>query len=220
MSFCQIYMAIFLTLYMNLVNASNIPELNQIQVSEALGHFIWSELKNDTSTPLLLEAVIEGMRKAEADIPCPLTNDQLQQCFMQFEEDHYNAQASRNLAKAEKFLDQLKTNPEIQILIPGRLYIQILSPGTADAEINEKTCFHIKCELIDGTELLNTFRTDMPATQDPKSAIRGFKEGISGMKEGEKRRLFIHPEYGYGKFCHIEPNSLLIVDVELLSRVK
>ena len=36
------------------------------------------------------------------------------------------------------------------------------------------------------------------------------------MKEGEKRRLFLHPDLGYGTTGHLPPNSLLIFDVEVV----
>lgn len=211
MTFSRMW-TVFLLCYVQLISA------NQNQASEALGHFIWSELKNDhTSAPLSLEALIEGMRRADAGQPSPVSKAHLQQCLLQFEEEHYNAQASRNLAQAEQFLDELKVNPDIQILVPRRLYMQVLSAGS-DIKQKKDPCFNIKCELLDGRELVNTFRTGMPVTQSPDTAIKGFKEGVYGMKAGEKRRLYIHPEYGYGKFCHIEPNSLLIVEVEYLSK--
>ncbi len=46
--------------------------------------------------------------------------------------------------------------------------------------------------------------------------IQGFNLGIAGMKEGEKRRLFVHPELGYGTTGHLPPNSLLIFDIEVV----
>ena len=49
--------------------------------------------------------------------------------------------------------------------------------------------------------------------------IRGWDEGVMSMKEGEKRRLIIPADLGYGPYgagSVIPPNATLIFDVELL----
>ncbi len=49
--------------------------------------------------------------------------------------------------------------------------------------------------------------------------IRGWEDGVTGMRVGGQRRLFIPPHLGYGVRGVpglIPPNAMLIVDVELL----
>ncbi|KAK2589685.1 FK506 binding protein proline rotamase rapamycin-binding protein [Conoideocrella luteorostrata] len=61
-------------------------------------------------------------------------------------------------------------------------------------------------------------RGDFQVTIGVGQVIKGWDEGVTQMKLGEKSTLDISPDYGYGTRGfpgHIPPNSSLIFDVEL-----
>jgi len=71
----------------------------------------------------------------------------------------------------------------------------------------------------------NVFDSSLKPGKDPyrftlgvKQVIEGWDQGLIGMKVGEKRKLIIAPEMGYGNqgMGVIPPNSTLIFEVELL----
>ena len=75
--------------------------------------------------------------------------------------------------------------------------------------------------LEDGTKFdssLNPGRTPIRFTVGAGQVIKGWDEGLIGMKVGGKRKLTIPPELGYGSRDNgpIPANSTLIFEIDLL----
>ncbi|MHB8875537.1 MAG: FKBP-type peptidyl-prolyl cis-trans isomerase [Myxococcaceae bacterium] len=102
--------------------------------------------------------------------------------------------------------------------MPSGLTYQILKPGTGDeAKAGEKISVQYVGTLLNGTEFdrsSDPFVFRLGAGQ----VIKGWDEGLAGMREGERRKLTIPPELGYGSDGSgpIPPNSTLTFDVELV----
>jgi FKBP-type peptidyl-prolyl cis-trans isomerase FkpA len=103
------------------------------------------------------------------------------------------------------------------------LYTQDLVVGTGIEATNGRLLeMDYSGWLPDGT-LFDTStragRTPITFTLGQGRLIRGWEEGVVGMRVGGKRRLILPSELGYGESGSgiIPPNSVLIFDVELLS---
>jgi peptidylprolyl isomerase len=75
--------------------------------------------------------------------------------------------------------------------------------------------------LDNGTKFDSSYDRNTPFTTKIGigQVIKGWDEGIVGMKAGGKRRLIIPSNLGYGSqdMGSIPPNSTLIFEVELIS---
>ena len=75
--------------------------------------------------------------------------------------------------------------------------------------------------LTDGTKFdssLNPGRSPFRFTVGGGQVIKGWDEGLIGMKAGGKRKLTIPPSMGYGNqdMGVIPPNSTLVFEIDLL----
>lgn len=88
------------------------------------------------------------------------------------------------------------------------------------AKTGDIVTIHYTGTLENGTKFDSSLDRGQPFefTLGVGQVIKGFDNGILGMKTGEKKRIVISPEDGYGAAAvgSIPPNSTLIFDVELL----
>ena len=101
--------------------------------------------------------------------------------------------------------------------------IETLTPGTGDeAKSGDTLSVHYTGTLTDGKKFDSSRDRSEPfdVTLGQRRVIAGWEMGLVGMKVGEKRRLTIPPDLGYGAKGAggvIPPNATLIFEVELLA---
>ncbi|RMG36683.1 MAG: FKBP-type peptidyl-prolyl cis-trans isomerase [Gammaproteobacteria bacterium] len=103
----------------------------------------------------------------------------------------------------------------------GLRYEDLVEGEGPAAEAGQQVSVHYTGWLQDGTKFDSSIDRNQPF-QFPLGkgrVIRGWDEGVAGMKVGGKRRLTIPPQLGYGAQGAggvIPPNATLIFEVELL----
>ncbi|MCP5142810.1 MAG: FKBP-type peptidyl-prolyl cis-trans isomerase [Chromatiales bacterium] len=103
------------------------------------------------------------------------------------------------------------------------LIIEDLEVGSgAEATAGKNVRVHYTGWLTNGTQFDSSIPRGQPFSF-PLGAghvIRGWDQGVAGMKVGGKRKLTIPPELGYGARGAggvIPPNATLVFEVELLA---
>ncbi len=186
------------------------------KLSEAYGHLVQKSLDNPV-LKLNFDAVISGMQNGKAGKASPLTEEEYEEAIQSVQEFAYQEMSEKNLQEAEAFLKENATKSSIKEIQPGKLQCMILEEGSGK-ELSEDVVaeIHYKGQYANGQVFGSSEEAGAPISISLTQTIPGFRQGLVGMKEGGKRRLFIHPDLGYGTSGQLMPNALLIFDVELV----
>lgn len=191
-------------------------DLDIKKVSQALGNFIGRNL-NAPGIHFDLESIIVGIREGAAGKPSPMNDQEYEKAMSELQQQALTAISKKNLDEANSYLKENAKAKGIVEIVPQKLQFVILQEGqepTVDEHGSPQITYVGK--YIDGTIFGDSSSAGGPITIPLDQTIPGFSQGIKGMKEGEKRRLFVHPEFGYGTSGLLPPNSLLIFDIEVI----
>ena len=111
--------------------------------------------------------------------------------------------------------------PKEVTMANGLKYVDLKVGDGTIAEAGKTATVHYTGWLTDGTKFDSSVDSGRPFSfrLGGGQVIRGWDEGVKGMRVGGKRKLTIPPDLGYGQAGAggvIPPNATLVFDVELL----
>ncbi len=193
---------------------ATLPEISV--VSRAFGHIIAKGLIENPGYRFDLENVVAGIKEELKGEPSPLSEEQYEKAASQIQKKYFDEMSNQNLSQANEFLKENAQNQDVEEIVPGKLQVSIIKEGTGPAISEDSTpLVHYTGRYLDET-VFGTSDQMEPIALELNDAIAGFKQGLIGAKKGESRRLFIHPELGYGTTGFLLPNALMIFDIEIL----
>lgn len=192
-------------------------------VSYAIGIDIATNLKKSGFEDINTDALAKGFADVygeKEDIMDPRTANSLVMTYLNKEK---MKKTDDNLKEAEKFLAENAGKEGVIITESGLQYKVIKEGFGAKPAATDQVKVYYKGTLIDGREFDAT-DAENPAQFRVNGVIQGWIEGLQLMPVGSKWEFYIHPDLAYGANPRpggiIEPNHMLIFEVELLEIVK
>lgn len=193
--------------------------------SYVLGLNLGTQLEQDFSE-INLQAFMAGIKKAidQDTANYGFTPQEANMFLRTYLEKRQQEKYAKNLPEAENFLAENKTKEGV-ITTESGLQYKVLKEGDGKqfpTDGDEVECLYrgtfLNGKEFDGTDL----RGDQPARFPVSGVIKGWTEMLKLMSLGEKVQVWIHPDLGYGQMDNgvIEPNSLLIFEMELVQIIK
>jgi FKBP-type peptidyl-prolyl cis-trans isomerase FkpA len=138
-------------------------------------------------------------------------------------------QSGTDAGKAEGQTEERAKSPDMPtessapvVTTEGGVQVQDIKEGTGDmAEAGKSVSVHYTGWLIDGKKFDSSIDRNSPFSfkLGTGQVIKGWDEGVAGMKVGGIRKLTIPPDMGYGDKGaggRIPPGATLIFQVDLL----
>jgi len=203
-------------------DGTNILNDDKSRVSYAIGMMLghgWKQKGIDVDC----NWVFRGLQDAQSGGSSLMTGKEMQDTLNKFQQELASKQekmrreiAEKNKQAGEAFLAKNKGVRGVVTLPDGLQYTVIAKSTGASPGTNDTVAVKYRGTLIDGTEFDHSDKAEFRIGR----VIPGWTEALTRMKVGSRWRLFIPSELAYGqpgRPPRIEPNSVLIFDVELLS---
>jgi peptidylprolyl isomerase len=183
------------------------------RLSEAFGHVIGKNLEN-IGVKFDMAQVIKGLQDAMAGKESPMSETECIQAIASVQEKIFKEQCTENLKRAETFLADNAKAEGVVALEDGKVQYRIVEKGNgAEIESHFSPQIRYTGKYLDGS-VFGASKEEETISLD--EIIPGLKAALLGMREGEKRTVYIHPDLAYGTNGYLPPNSLLTFDVEIV----
>ncbi len=191
------------------------------KVSYGIGHNMGSGLGREKALQLDRAAFLAGFEDGLAGKEVSIPVAELEAAFSALQQKaaiEAAAEGERQKTAGKDFLAKNKARSGVKATASGLLY-EVLKAGTGPKpKATDTVRVHYHGTLIDGTVFDSSVERGEPIEFAVTGVIKGWVEALQLMAVGDKWRLTIPPDLGYGARAtgRIPANSVLIFEVELL----
>ena len=189
------------------------------KVSYALGLSIANNFRASGIKEINVADFVKGIEDVLKEKKPEISYEEAQEILNKYLTELQHEQSKVVKSAGEEFLQINKNKPGVNVL-PSGLQYQVLKEGNGKiATAKDTVRCHYHGTLIDGTVFDSSYDRGEPAEFGVTQVIAGWVEALQLMPEGSKWRLFVPSDLAYGSRGagqHIQPDSTLIFDVEVL----
>ncbi|MDR2539386.1 MAG: FKBP-type peptidyl-prolyl cis-trans isomerase [Chlamydiales bacterium] len=188
------------------------------KLSRAFGHLIGKnliqqDLEKNGKVKLDLAQIIKGLQEAADGKESPMTENECVEAIVAAKGLAFEQESKENLEKAEAFLKKNATDAAVVSIENGKVQYRVEKIGTGEAiQSHFSPLVHYKGQFLDGS-IFRDFNEEVLSLDE---IITGLRVALIGMKEGEKRTIYIHPDFAYKMHHNLPPNSLLTFEIEII----
>lgn len=189
--------------------------------SYALGMNVANNLKAQGVTNISALAMQKGLDDVFKKRALLLDEQQANMCIQQTLQANMSKKNEGVRSKGTAFLEANKKRAGVTTL-PGGLQYEVIQKGEGSSATPgplDTVVVHYRGTLIDGTPFDNSYDRGQPLSITVGGVIRGWTEALQLMHIGDKWKVYIPSELGYGDRgagADIPGGSTLIFEMELL----
>lgn len=190
--------------------------------SYAAGLNIAASLKDQGVPPISTSAMARAIDDAYAGKNTLLTREQAEMTLQQKLQEYARKKTDVEKTKGAAFLAENAKRKGV-VSLPNGLQYEVLESGHDSSGLkpkpSDKVTVHYTGTLIDGTIFDSSVQRNEPATFSCNGVIRGWTEILQLMSKGDKWKVYIPSDLGYGDQGMppaIAPGATLIFEIKLL----
>ena len=187
--------------------------------SYGLGLGIAQNMLSMGAEDIKLDDFVQALKDVFEGKPTAMSFNEAQEVVSSHFAELEKQAAAAAIEQGEMFLKINKERPGVVALKSGLQYEVLKSGNGRQPKATDQVRCHYEGRLVDGTLFDSSIERGEPAVFGVNQVIQGWVEALQLMREGDKWKLFIPYQLGYGAQGAggaIPPYSTLVFEVELL----
>jgi FKBP-type peptidyl-prolyl cis-trans isomerase FklB len=201
-------------------------KIDKEKVSYVLGQSTGGDFRRN-GYEIDIRTFIDSFNEAYSGQESRMNMAEMRHIMMNFQEHIRNEKQKKQMASAEKNMEQGKSfleenrTKEGVITTESGLQYKIVREGTGRRPVASDTVLtHYEGKTLDGVIFDSSYKRGEPVNFPVTAVIKGWQEALQLMTEGAKWEIFVPSDLAYGHAGSgqvIEPHSTLIFTIELIA---